>query len=194
MGKAFSAIQRRANRFNVENRAQKVISKEKPEPAPLHPATAQEIEAIKSEYPHALEEQLKKDPALDTRLKKVFVQSQDPEVEEGQPQRSLPQDRKQPEDFEFGHKEPKMITQGRFTLKQAVKFISDHQTDPATWSAAAIAKEYKLDQEKLENVLHYFRTFRIHLPSKTGEKIKVEIIEEKSQQLLGSQQQHQEQK
>mgnify|MGYP000412676406 CR=1 FL=1 len=50
MGKVFSVIQRKANRFNVENRAQRVISKEKPLPAPTHPATLQEIEAIKSGY------------------------------------------------------------------------------------------------------------------------------------------------
>jgi Uncharacterised protein family (UPF0240). len=65
------------------------------------------------------------------------------------PERPLPQDRKQLEVYEFGVKEPRMITQGRFTLKQAIKFISDHQTDPVTWSAAAIAKEFKIDQQKL---------------------------------------------
>jgi hypothetical protein len=42
-----------------------------------------------------------------------------------------------------------MIPQGRFTLKQAVKFIADHQTNPSTWTAAAIAKEYNINQDKL---------------------------------------------
>jgi hypothetical protein len=42
-----------------------------------------------------------------------------------------------------------MIPQGRFTLKQAIKFISDHQANPSTWTAAAIAKEYNINQDKL---------------------------------------------
>jgi hypothetical protein len=42
-----------------------------------------------------------------------------------------------------------MIPQGRFTLKQALKFIADHQANPNTWTAAAIAKEYNINQDKL---------------------------------------------
>jgi hypothetical protein len=42
-----------------------------------------------------------------------------------------------------------MIPQGRFTIKQAMKFIADHQGNPNTWTAAAIAKEYNINQDKL---------------------------------------------
>jgi hypothetical protein len=42
-----------------------------------------------------------------------------------------------------------MIPQGRFTLKQAMKFIGDHQANPNTWTATAIAKEYNINQDKL---------------------------------------------
>jgi hypothetical protein len=42
-----------------------------------------------------------------------------------------------------------MIPQGRFTLKQAIKFIADHQANPDTWTAAAIAKEYNVMQDKI---------------------------------------------
>ncbi|PSN57026.1 Protein NDUFAF4 [Blattella germanica] len=199
MGKALSIIQRRVNRFNVENRAERIISKEKPTPAPKHQSTVQEIEAIKSEFPDALQEQLKKDSVLDDRLKKVFVQSHDPLVTEDpliDPTRPLPQDRKQVQDFEFGFKEPSMIPQGRFTLKQAIKFIADHQTDPNTWTAAAIAKEYKINEEKLEQILKYFRTFRVHIPDKkTTGKMAAETAE-KPQKLLESKEtaSHQERK
>jgi hypothetical protein len=42
-----------------------------------------------------------------------------------------------------------MIPEGRFTLKQAIKFITDHQANPNTWTAAAIAKEYNVTQDKI---------------------------------------------
>lgn len=48
MGKVLSVIQRQVNRFNVENRAHRVISKEKPIPAPKYQSTIKELEAIKS--------------------------------------------------------------------------------------------------------------------------------------------------
>lgn len=42
-----------------------------------------------------------------------------------------------------------MIPQGRFTLKQAIKFIADHQANPNNWTAAAIAKEYNVTQDNI---------------------------------------------
>lgn len=48
MGKVLSVIQRKVNRFNVENRAHRVISKDKPTPAPKYPSTIKELETIKS--------------------------------------------------------------------------------------------------------------------------------------------------
>jgi len=48
MGKVFSVVRRKANRFNVENRAHRVISKEKPTPAPKHLSAIQELETMKS--------------------------------------------------------------------------------------------------------------------------------------------------
>jgi NADH dehydrogenase [ubiquinone] 1 alpha subcomplex assembly factor 4 len=48
MGKVLSVIKRKVNRFNVENRAHRVISKDKPTPAPKYPSTIQELETIKS--------------------------------------------------------------------------------------------------------------------------------------------------
>lgn len=48
MGKVLSVIQRKANRFNIESRAHKLISKDKPTPAPKHPSTIQELENIQS--------------------------------------------------------------------------------------------------------------------------------------------------
>ncbi|XP_069699885.1 protein NDUFAF4 homolog [Periplaneta americana] len=184
MGKVLSVMQRKANRFNVENRAHKVISMEKPKPAPRYPSTEQELETLKADYPQFLEQQYKKDSKLDDRLKQVFVRSQDPAIVEESPidsSRPLPQDRSAVEEPVYGYREPRMVPQGRFTLKQAIKFISDHQENPSTWTAAAIAKQYNINQDKLEKILFYYRTFQVHIPEKVGKKIPKKIEVEASE-------------
>lgn len=201
MGKVLSVVRRKANRFNVESRAHRVISKDKPTPAPKHPSAIQELETIKSDYPHILEEQSRRDSKLDDRLKQVFVRSYDPIVEEPTTSSShpLPQDRRPFEETEFGYSEPVMIPQGRFTLKQAIKFIADHQADPNTWTAAAIAKEYNITQDKIEKILLYYQTFQVHVPEvkskKTSKKSYVETKErQKPQEMLESKEELQHQK
>lgn len=46
MGKVLSVATRPFRNFNIENRAHKIISKEKPTPAPLHAANLKEAERI----------------------------------------------------------------------------------------------------------------------------------------------------
>lgn len=46
MGKVVSVLSRPIKNFNVESRAHKVISKEKPLPAPLHKASKKELENL----------------------------------------------------------------------------------------------------------------------------------------------------
>lgn len=155
------------------------------------------------EYPHILQEQSKRDSKLDDRLKQVFVRSYDPIVEEPtSSSHSFPQDRRPFEETEFGYTEPVMIPQGRFTLKQAIKFITDHQANPNTWTPEAIAKEYNITQDKIEKILLYYQTFQVHIPEdtskKTSKKSYVETKEtQKPQEMLESKEekpQHQEQK
>jgi len=61
-------------------------------------------------------------------------------------QRPLPLERKTPDDFEYGYLEPTRISAGHCTLRQALKFINDHQLDPENWPANKIANEYKLKE------------------------------------------------
>lgn len=44
MGQVGSMISRRANRWNAENRAHKIIGKDKPTPAPKYPSNLKEIQ------------------------------------------------------------------------------------------------------------------------------------------------------
>lgn len=46
MGKVLSIVPRQLKQFNIENRAHKVISKDKPTPAPKYPTTIEELERI----------------------------------------------------------------------------------------------------------------------------------------------------
>lgn len=61
--------------------------------------------------------------------------------------KALPLDRRVVEDFEYGFKEPIKVSRGRSTLRQAIKFISDHQSEPETWTVQRIASEYKLKED-----------------------------------------------
>lgn len=102
------------------------------------------------EFPDVVETLSKKDSELDNRLKKVYVTSDQVEHPKIQSDPGkLPQNRKQPEDYEYGFLEPdpEKVSRGRCTLRQAIKFISDHQTDPKEWTATKIANEYKLKED-----------------------------------------------
>ncbi|XP_046407164.1 protein NDUFAF4 homolog [Ischnura elegans] len=167
MGAAVSAVSRRIQRFNIENRAHREISKEKPTPAPAYPTTIREIERIVKENPEAIEEQAKKNKDLDERLKVVYLKSYDikPEktLDSGKP---LPANRSTPEETDFGFLEPKMVPRGKVTLRQALKFIAEYQSDPKVSSIANIASQNNISESMTENIVKYFRTFEIYIPEK----------------------------
>lgn len=62
-------------------------------------------------------------------------------------EKQLPLDRRTTEDYEFGYLEPEKVPIGRCTLRQALKFIADHQTEPTVWTAGKIAEDYKMKPE-----------------------------------------------
>ncbi|CAH2231906.1 jg11073 [Pararge aegeria aegeria] len=158
--------------FNIENRAHRVISKEKPTVAPSYPSTVEELKRIREVDPDIDVKLAQKDPELDERLKDVYVTSlgrpEDDVTKEKQGQsakRLLPQDRKAPPDFDFGLKEPEKVPYGRTTLRHAIDYISSHQTNPEEVTAEKIAFEYKLKVEDVENILKYFKTYEVYLPA-----------------------------
>lgn len=79
--------------------------------------------------------------------------------------RPLPEVRNSSDYPEYGYIEPDItkVTQGKFTLKQAIKFITDHQTQPDVYKAQDIARDYKIDVKiagrylvKMVNVTTHF--------------------------------------
>lgn len=172
MGALVTKALRPIKSFNIENRAHRVISKEKPTPAPRYPDNIEDLKRTLEAEPDIDEKLDKKNEELDKRLKDVYVTSfgrpEDDITREiksdNKSKRPLPQDRKMPEEYDFGFKEPDKVTYGRTTLRDAINFISAHQTNPSEITAAKIALEYKLKEEDVESVLKYFKTYEVYLP------------------------------
>ncbi|XP_034484707.1 protein NDUFAF4 homolog [Drosophila innubila] len=191
MGKAMSMVARRANRFNAENRAHRVLEQEKPMPAPKYESNLRDMERTLELDPKFVDKLNTKDAGLDTRLKDVYVTSQDQFIQrvlERQAataaeniKRPLPLKRNAPDDFEYGYLEPARVTHGRCTLRQALQFINDHQLDPETWPSKKIADEYKLKEPHVENILKYFKTFSVYIPD---QKYKDTLLTQAKQKML----------
>ena len=79
--------------------------------------------------------------------------------------RKLPEIRTSPPTFEFGYLEPETVRAGRFSIRQALAFLSDHSTDPdELGSAESIARRYNLDVKHANNVLSHFSVFNVEKP------------------------------
>ncbi|XP_032523732.2 protein NDUFAF4 homolog [Danaus plexippus] len=172
MGALVAKALRPVKAFNIENRAHKIISKEKPKAAPTYPSTFEELKRVKEADPEIDKKLDTKDPGLDDRLRNVYVTShgrpEDDITREKRKQsedRPLPSFRGQVPDFDFGLKEPEKIPYGRTTLRQAIDYISSHQINPTEVTAAKIAFEYNLKEEDVVNILKYFKTFEVYLPA-----------------------------
>ncbi|XP_041974359.1 protein NDUFAF4 homolog [Aricia agestis] len=171
MGALATKALRPVKTFNIENRAHKLISKEKPTPAPSYPSTLEELKRVREVDPNIDEKLDKKDPGLDLRLKNVYVTSfgrpEDDvtkEIKNKSTDRPLPQDRKLIDDFDFGLKEPDKIPHGRTTLRLVLEYLASHQVNPEEVTAAKIAFEYKMRENDVETILKYFKTYEIYVP------------------------------
>lgn len=171
MGALVTKALRPIKSFNIENRAHRIISKEKPTPAPMYSGNVEDLKRTLEQNPDIDEKLSKKDQELDLRLRDVYVTSfgrpEDDITREKQEQnkkRPLPKDRKMPENFDFGFKEPERIPYGRTTLRHALNFISAHQLNPEEVTAAKIAVEYKMKESDVADILKYFKTYEIYIP------------------------------
>ncbi|XP_015109220.1 protein NDUFAF4 homolog [Diachasma alloeum] len=166
MGNIGAKLMRLAKTYNVGNRAQKVISKEKPTPAPSYPSTAQQIEIADQVNPNFMKTHYKQDPVFHDRLKHVYVTSNAQFASEEQRSEKLPQNKEGSQAWDYGFWEPEKAQQGKILLKDALKFMSDNTTDPEKNNAKKIAKQYKLAHKDVENILEYYRVFQIIVPPK----------------------------
>ncbi|XP_023163784.1 protein NDUFAF4 homolog [Drosophila hydei] len=185
MGKAMSMVARKANRFNVENRAHRVLEREKPTPAPKYESNLRDMERTLELDPNFVDKLNTKDASLDTRLKDVYVTSKDQFIQRvlqrQETDRPLPLERTTPDDFEYGYMEPTKTSSGHCTLRQAMQFINDHQIAPEEWTAMKIADQYKLKEAHVANILYYFKTFNIYIPD---QKYKDKLLTQTKQKLI----------
>nr|XP_022921279.1 protein NDUFAF4 homolog [Onthophagus taurus] len=178
MGKTISKIITKPIReFNIESRAHKVISQPKPTPAPKYKSDELSYQQMLKNQPEEFKKALEKDDGLDKRLKDVFIRSHDPMVKhESQgttnPDRPLPTSRTYVDSGDYGFYEPKKVPLGRVTLRNVVKFISDHQSDKKTFSASKIAEQYLLPEDTTNHILKYYKMYEVYIPQERDVKAK----------------------
>uniref|UniRef100_A0A1B6GRD2 NADH dehydrogenase [ubiquinone] 1 alpha subcomplex assembly factor 4 n=1 Tax=Cuerna arida TaxID=1464854 RepID=A0A1B6GRD2_9HEMI len=170
ISKIYSLAVREVKMVNIERRAEKVISKDKPIPAPMYPSTVKELKRLKEEQ-ISTEHLHTKDKQLDEYLKKVYVSTPDPVPKSERPvnpERPLPLSRHTDDEVTYGYSESEeqRIPPGRISLKQALQFISDNQTDPVKHPSTAIASHYKLDIDTTNDILEHFKMFNVHVQKK----------------------------
>lgn len=168
MGLVVAKIKKPLRRFNIDNRARAVISKEKPTPAPRYAANERQLKLAQKLNPNFLENHYKKDLKLDEHLKNVYLTSTDPQVTSDQStsNRPLPQSRHST-DFEFGFYIPDRAPVGKCTLKQIFDIVTQHREDSTKYNVNYLAAEYRLDEEKLKKLLHYYKLYHlVYAPKK----------------------------
>ncbi|XP_008575947.1 PREDICTED: NADH dehydrogenase [ubiquinone] 1 alpha subcomplex assembly factor 4 [Galeopterus variegatus] len=156
-----AVVIRAIRNFNLENRAQREISKMKPSPAPRHPSSEillrEEMSQIKGEI-------ARKDDKLLTLLKDVYVDSRDPVSTVQVKDAEIPQEPKEfrlPKDHCFDMMNIKNIPKGKISIVEALTLLSNHKLYPERWTAEKIAEEYQLDQKDVNSLLKYFVTFEV---------------------------------
>ncbi|XP_053978773.1 protein NDUFAF4 homolog [Hylaeus volcanicus] len=173
MGKVYSTLMRPLRTFDIVHRAHDVISEQKPTAAPQYPSTAKEKELVDKMDPDFMKKHNEKNAQLDSRLKEVYVTSNDPNNESAkQPasSRPLPLNRTTSSSFEFGFYESRVIPEGKCSLRQALTFLGNHNNNPTEYTIEKIALEYKLDKQVVANIIEHFSVPRMVMPRKNEKK------------------------
>ncbi|XP_038078203.1 NADH dehydrogenase [ubiquinone] 1 alpha subcomplex assembly factor 4-like [Patiria miniata] len=174
MGNALKMGVRTVQRFNAENRAHRLLDKDKIRSAPRHPTTAKEIQELQQKNPDVLEQQQKKDERLLGFLQNIRVDSMDPEQQKLQPEettepkpsvskmhRTLPSNRKPLAEATTMFEVPDEVPEGRLTVPMAMEILAKHKRNPKEWPVERLATDYKLDLTDTQNILEYFQSFKV---------------------------------
>ncbi|NXM65620.1 NDUF4 factor, partial [Serilophus lunatus] len=160
--------------FNVESRARREISKEKPTPAPRHWPPRGDAAA---DSPEIKEEIVRKDDRLLTLLKDVYVESRDPpvRVKDGGGEH-LPCKQEEKRLTKLGHLgalDVKKVSKGKISIVEALTLLNNHKLHPQMWTAEKIAAEYSLELKDVTSLLEFFIPFTVQeFPKETKKAIK----------------------
>ncbi|XP_054425710.1 NADH dehydrogenase [ubiquinone] 1 alpha subcomplex assembly factor 4 [Pteronotus mesoamericanus] len=158
-----AAVSRAIRNFNLENRAEREISKMKPSPAPRHPSTRSHLREQMGSHPDIKKEIDRKDDKLLSLLKDVYVDSKDPMSSVQAKDAGTP---REPKEFRSpkGHHfdiNIENIPRGKISIVEALTLLNNHKLYPDTWTAEKIAEEYHLEQKDVNSLLKYFVTFEV---------------------------------
>ncbi|XP_077297845.1 NADH dehydrogenase [ubiquinone] 1 alpha subcomplex assembly factor 4 [Arctopsyche grandis] len=164
MGKVWSSVMRPIKTFNIENRAHRVISRDKPELAPKYKVDKESLDKLLKENPDIIESYSKKHTILDNRLKTVYVSSTDPEAnpEMSKSKRTLPLDRKSFQESDFSTWDPEFVPPGRLMLRDIFQVLALHVNEGH--SSESLAAQWGVKKEVLDELFKYYGTFEIHIP------------------------------
>ncbi|NXN26179.1 NDUF4 factor, partial [Nycticryphes semicollaris] len=159
--------------FNLENRARREISKEKPTPAPRHPTSRLDELAAR---PGIQEEIYRKDDRLLTLLKDVYVESRDPPVQvKGGGGEHLPckqEEKRLTKLGNLGDLDVQKVPKGKISIVEALTLLNNHKLQPQIWTAEKIAVEYSLELKEVNSLLEFFIPFAVQeFPKETRKAI-----------------------
>ncbi|XP_037590516.1 NADH dehydrogenase [ubiquinone] 1 alpha subcomplex assembly factor 4-like [Cebus imitator] len=159
--------------FNVENRAEREISKMKPSPAPRHPSTNSLLQTQMRVNPEIKGQIARKDDKLLSFLKDVYVDSKDPlpsvQVKAAETHQE-PGEFRLPKSQHFDITNIKSVPKGKISIVEALTLLNNHKRYPETWTAEKIAQEYLLEQKDVNSLLKYFVTFEVKVFSPEDKK------------------------
>lgn len=153
---------RAVRNFNLENRAEREISKVKPSAAPRHPSGRSVLREQTGEIKREIAQ---KNDKLLSLLKDVYVDSKDPvsslQVKDAETLQE-PKEFRLPKGHHFGM-DIKNIPKGKISIVEALTLLNNHKLHPETWTAEKIAQEYHLKLEDVNSLLKYFVTFEVKI-------------------------------
>uniref|UniRef100_A0A2K5SHX0 NADH dehydrogenase [ubiquinone] 1 alpha subcomplex assembly factor 4 n=1 Tax=Cebus imitator TaxID=2715852 RepID=A0A2K5SHX0_CEBIM len=141
--------------FNLENRAEREISKMK------HRSTSSLLV-----YPEIKGEIACKGDKLLSFLKGMYVDSKDPV---SSVQVKAAETCQEPKEFRLlkGHHfdiiNIKSIPKGKISVVERLTLLNNHKLYPETWTAEKTAQEYHLEQKDVNSLLKYFVTFEVNI-------------------------------
>jgi len=172
-------VRRPLQRYNVDSRAEKVVKKiEDPSApamrAPMYQSDAELLEELRKTNPGMAESAVKKDSELYARLKDVYVESTDPELQNvdsslkrEKPGKPFPRDTSQYSyDFvpaqirqDMPDRGQRIVAKGKVTLQQAVDILAKHKETGGEFGQEAIVNQYGLNAAATAGALRHFFIF-----------------------------------
>lgn len=183
-----TVVRRPMQRYNVERRAEKVVTKiQDPQAAsmraPMYQTDTELLEEIRRTNPEIAESAVKKDIHLHDRLMSVYVTSKDPESKEvhEDPTKPLPRDTLQ-YSYDFVPAQIRLdtsdrrrdIPRGKVSLEQTIDFLTKYKETEGKFNHELIANQYRLNPDIIKQSVKYFTIFNI---METKAKAEPEIVD-----------------